>query len=175
MQVFLAQIILVSPQLIPKDLQQQIHDFMADFLQNATYQDIMEREIELEYIYVTIIPYVKLLYLRIPSSTISRLERLHMLSLQTILMSLQNVLGRESHIKILLREGLEDFITCSPSYVPESLKPQAKEMVQIVGSGMQLQPPKLVNLAKAKLAKMYFGLESVMNTTVGDLISTVSP
>ncbi len=39
-------------------------------------------------------------------------------------------------------------------------------MDQIVGSGMQLQPPKLVNLvkAKAKLAKMYFGLESVMNT-----------
>ncbi len=30
---------------------------MADFLQNATYQDIMEREIELEYIYATIIPY----------------------------------------------------------------------------------------------------------------------
>ncbi len=98
-----------------------------------------------------------------------------MLSLQTILMSLQNMLGRENHIKILLSEGLEDFITCSPSYVPESLKPQAKEMVQIMRSGMQLQPPKLVNLAKAKLAKMYFGLESAMNTTVGDLISTVSP
>ncbi len=103
---------------------------MADFLQNATYQDIMEREIELEYIYATIIPYVKLFYLQISSSTISglELERLHMLSLQTIFMSLQNMLGRENDIKILLSEGLEDFedfITCSPSYVPESLKPQA--------------------------------------------------
>ena len=146
---------------------------MADFLQNATYQDIMEREIELQYICATIIPYVKLLYL--PSSSITGLERLHMLSLQTILLSLQNMLGRENHIKILLSEGLEDFITCSPSYVPESLKPQAKEMVQIVGSGMQLQPPKLVNLVKANLANLYFGLESVMNTKVGDLISTVSP
>ncbi len=49
-------------------------------------------------------------------------------------------------------------------------------MVQILGSGMELQPPKLVNLAKAKLAKMYFGLERVMNTEVGDLIiSAVSP
>ncbi len=79
------------------------------------------------------------------------------------------MLGREIHIKILLREELEDFITCSPSYVPKSLKPQAKETVQIVGSGMQLQPPKLVNLAKAKLAKMYFGLERVMNTEVNIL------
>ncbi len=146
---------------------------MADFLQNATYQDIMEREIKQQYIWATFVPYIKLLYL--PSFSISGLERLHMLSLQTILLSLQNMLGRENHIKILLCEGLEDFITCSPSYVPESLKHQAKEMVQIVRSGMQLQPPKLVNLVKAKLAKMYFGLESVMNTTVGDLISTVSP
>ncbi len=164
-QVFLAQIILVSPQLIPKDLQQQINDFMADFLQNATYQDIMEREIKQEMFYPTLVSYVKLLYRQSSSSS-----ELDMLSLQTILLSLQNMLGREVHMKILLREGLEDFITCSPSYVPESLKPQAKEMVQIVGSGMELQPPKLVNLAKAKLAKMYFGLERVMNTEVRDLI-----
>ncbi len=156
-QVFLAQIILVSPQLIPKGLQQQIYNFMADFLQKATYQDIMEGEIKQHCIWTTLVPYVKLLYH--PSSSSSGLD---MLSLQTILLSLQNMLGRENHIKILLSEGLEDFITCSPSYVPESLKPQAKEMVQIVRSGMQLQPPKLVNLAKAKLAKMYFGLESVM-------------
>ncbi len=134
---------------------------MAD----ATYQDIMESEIEQNLCSSTLVPYVKVLYLPSSSRSISRLERLHMLSLQTILLSLQNMLGRENHIKILLSEGLEDFITCSPSYVPESLKPQANEMVQIVGSGMQLQPPKLVNLAKAKLAKMYFGLESVMNRT----------
>ncbi len=148
---------------------------MADFLQNVTYQDIMEREIKQNFFSSTLVPHVKLLYLPSSSRSISGLERLHMLSLQTILLSLQNMLGRGDHIKILLSEELEDFITCSPSYVPESLKPQANKMVQIVGSGMQLQPPKLVNLAKAKLAKMYFGLESVMNTTVGDLISTVSP
>ncbi len=106
--MFLAQIILVSPQLIPKDFQQQIHDFMADFLQSATYQGIMEREIKQGYVWATFVPYVKLLYL--PSSPITGLERLHMLSLQTILLSLQNMLGRENHIKILLSEGLEDFI-----------------------------------------------------------------
>ncbi len=138
---------------------------MADFMQNATNQGITEGWNKQQYIWTTFVPYVKLLYL--PSSSSSGLD---MLSLQTILLSLQNMLGRENQIKILLREGLEDFITCSPSYVPESLKPQAREMVQILGSGMDIQPPKLVNLAKAKLAKMYFGLERVMNTEVRDLI-----
>ena len=94
-----------------------------------------------------------------------------MLSQRTILLSLRNMLGRDNHRTVLLREGLEDYVTCLPQYVPPSLREEARELVRIVASGVQLQPPKLVNLAKAKLAKMHFGLQRVVHLTVGAIIT----
>lgn len=76
---------------------------------------------------------------------------------------------------MLLQEGLEDYITCVPSYVPGSLRDQARELVRIVGSGVQLQPPRLVNLVKANLAKNHFGLERVVHLSVGEIINEALP
>ena len=61
-----------------------------------------------------------------------------------------------------------------PAYLPPGpLRDQAKELVQEVNGGVhQLQPPKLINIAKAKLAKMQFGLEKVITKNVKELISS---
>ena len=173
-QVFLAQIILASPQHIPEEFRQQIHDFMNDFLKTATYQSIAEGEIKQWNVWSTFIPYIKLVYLPEPQGN-GLMGQLHMLSLQTILLSLQNMLSRENHKVVLHNEGLEDYITCISSYVPESLMAEAKELVKIVGHDTYLQPPKLINLVKAKLAKIHFGLVDVMNMTVGEIINKVLP
>ena len=85
------------------------------------------------------------------------------------------MLGRDVHRESLFKESLEDYITCLPAYLPSSpLRDQAKELIKVVGIN-RLQPPKLVNLAKAKLAKMHCGLVKVVTMSIGEIISEVIP
>ena len=182
-QVFLAQVLLASPQHVPEEFREKIHDFMKEFLQTATYQAVMASEIKNWFVWSTFLPYIKLLYM--PDTEASRREQacsetmrsLHVLSLRTILLGLQNMLGRDNHREVLVQEGLEDYVTCLTSHLPPGmLREQARELVRIVGSGgMQLQPPRLVNLVKAKLAKMHFGLERVVHMSVGEIVNEVLP
>ena len=150
---------------------------MENFFQNTTYQAIMEEEAKKGFIYVTFIPYVKLVY--IPDTPQPEaVRKLQLLSLQTAIFSLQNMLGRENHRQVLKREGLVDYITCMPFYVvAETLKPRARELVQMLASSgdLQVQVPTLLNLVKAKLAKTCFGLERVLTMSVAELVSKTLP
>ena len=66
-----------------------------------------------------------------------------------------------------------DFVICMPQYVSPSLRPAAEELVQMVVSSPDIPegPPKLLNLVKAKLAKMHFGLEQVLSLSVGEIVA----
>ena len=164
--------ILVSPNVVPSDFYDPICAHMENFFQNTTYQAIMEEEAKNGFIYVTFIPYVKLAY--IPDTPQPEaVRKLQLLSLKTVIFSLQNMLGRENHRQVLKREGLVDYVTCMPFYVAETLKPRARELVQMLASSgdLQVQVPTLINLVKAKLAKMCFGLEGVLAMSVSELIS----
>lgn len=177
-QVFLAQVILTSPHHLPtNNLLGRILIFMEDFLKIATYETLREGEIKHWYVWSTFLPYIKLMYFPEPPHEASdTMNRLHMLSLQTALLSLQNMLGRDNHKEVLLKECLEDYITCMPAYLPSALRSQAEELVRVVSSGnVQLQPPSLVNLVKAKLAKLHFGLVRVVSMSVGEIINEVMP
>ena len=85
------------------------------------------------------------------------------------------MLGRDNHREILFKESLEDYVICMPAYLPAGpRREQAKDLVRIVGGGVhQLQPPKLVNLVKAKLAKLHLGLVKVINMSVREIINEV--
>ena len=175
-QLFLAQLILVSPSVIHSDFYDPICAHMENFFQNTTYQKIMEGEVKQWYVWSTFVPYVKLAY--IPDTPQPEaVRKLQQLSLQTVIFSLQNMLGRENHRQVLKREGLVDYVTCMPFYVAETLKPRARELVQMLASSgdLQVQAPTLVNLVKAKLAKMCFGLEGVLTMSVAELFSKVLP
>ena len=179
-QMFLAQVLLASPQHIAEEFWEKIHGFMQEFLKKASYQAIMANEIKLSYMWSTFLPLFKLLYLpetRREQACSETMQSLHVLSLRTILLGLQNMLGRDNHREVLVQEGLEDYVTCLTSHLPPGmLREQARELVRIVGSGgMQLQPPRLVNLVKAKLAKMHFGLERVVHMSVGEIVNEVLP
>ena len=149
---------------------------MTSFLQKTNYELIMRGELKQKYLWSTFMPYVKLAY--IPKQSVSRsTESIQLLSLQLILFALQNMLGRDNHRQILIKEGLLDFVICMPHYVPPSLRPQAEELVQMVVSSPDIPegPPKLLNLVKARLAKMHFGLEQVFSLSVSEIVSEVLP
>ena len=84
------------------------------------------------------------------------------------------MLSRENQRTILTKEGLFDYVRCSPAHVPESLRPQAERIVSIISpstSNRTQSPPSLLVMTKAHLAKMHFGLEKILKLSVGQLVS----
>ena len=164
---------LITPHCIQSDWYKIILDMMESFLQVNTFKKIRELEIKHKFNCSIFIPYVKLAYL--PNAPISNglLGKLQLVSLQLAIFSLQNMLGRQTHRELLQKEGLLDFVICMPQYVPPSLRPQAEELVQMVVSSPDIPegPPKLLNLVKARLAKMHFGLERILLLSVSEIVS----
>ena len=174
-QVFLSQVILVSPNCIPVKFHQQIQDFMENFLQKANYKDIMEGEIKLWNVWATFVPYIKLAYIPDTQQQPQMMRKLQLQSLHTIIFGLHNMLGRANHREVLVREKLLDYVICMPHYVPESLRPLARELVHMVATceDIQVQPPSLTSLVKARLAKMHFGLEKVLKLSVSEIVTEI--
>ena len=100
-----------------------------------------------------------------PDSSIATvtLSNLLQLSTETTIFSLQVIFSNESGRKGLLKNRVFcDYIQCLPSYLSGSLREKAKGLVSLLGAHVQLQPPRLSLLAKARLAKMHFGLERML-------------
>ena len=151
---------------------------MTEFLKKWPKEEVQRWEVKNGYDWSTLVPFFNALYL--PTSMMSTgnnplLEHLQLLSLRTILFALEAILSRNVHREVLLREGLVDFVRCLPSHVPESLKPNARELVRLLSQSCEDNPlpPTLLVTTKAHLAKMYFGLEKILKLSVGELISEV--
>lgn len=175
--MFLAQVILVSPQCIPTDYHPLIYEEMEEFLTSTHYETMMNGELRHWYVWSTFMPYIKLAYLPNTPQEEGPVGELQLLSLQMIIFALQNMLGRDNHREALLEEGLLDYIKCMPEYVPSSLRPQSKVLVQMLEAFPDIPqvPPKLTSLVKARLAKTHFGLEKIVSLAVGEIVSQVYP
>lgn len=175
-QIFLSQLILVSPFHISPDLYQPVQEFMEEFLNKVDHRTIMEGEIKRWYVWSTFVPYVKLIY--IPKSPQPEpMQRLQLLSLRTVVLGLHNMLGRANHREVLVKEDLLDYVLCMPSHVPEPVRAPSMELVAMLAScgDLQIQPPRLTSVVKAGLAKMHLGLEKVLRLSVGEIISETWP
>lgn len=175
-QIFLAQVAVTSPQHISVEFYKQICDTMQAFLQSTSYETVKEGEIKHWYVWSTFLPYVKLLYTpHCPVPSDETVRRLQLLSLEMILFGLKNMLSRENHRAVLMKEGLIDYITCCPSHVPGILKHQAKELMGMVTSSPDVrpQPAKLTSIVKAYLAKVHFGLEQILSMSVSEIVTAL--
>ena len=164
----------MSPQYIPTENCGWIANIIEEFLKTADYTKVTEGELKYNYVWSMFLPYIKLIY--VPEKPQSELKKkLSLLSTELVVFSLLNMLGRENHRKVLVEEGLVDYVTCMPLYVPPSLRGRASELVEMLALSEEVavQPPTLVSLTKAKLAKMHFGLDTVLKLSIGELISQV--
>ena len=177
--VVLAQLILVSPHQIPKYFLGTIHTYMEKFLASANIGDIVKYEEDQMCVWATLLPYLKLLYLPNTPGIFpddASLSQLQLLSLNTALFFLHSKIMRETHREVLMKEGLLDFVCCMPWHVPVGSRDQARALLCELGRHVRLQPPKLCNIAKAKLAKTHFGLEKVAKvSSVGEIFKSVYP
>ena len=99
------------------------------------------------------------------------MEKLLKLCIQTLLHVLRIILGCHTNLIILLNEDLFDYALCLPWIVPSHSHAKALEVVQEVCKLTQVQPSSLQSLAKAKLAKMEYGLRRVLlAVSISDLL-----
>ena len=171
--MLLAQLVLMSLKEIPPSLYQPILSFMEEFLQTPNYIEVTMQELKKTFVWTTFLPYVRLLYTQNEETELA--SALKLCSLEIVLLGLHSMLRRENHCRVILNEGLVDYIVCLPSHVPETLRSKARGLIQLLSSegNITVHPPRLINLAKAKLAKMYFGLEFVLSTPVSEIVNKI--
>ena len=164
-----AQLVLVSPHLIPPLFTDTIVSYMNQFLTETHPSVITKYDEEQSCVWSTLLPYVKLFYLpesqhhttMILNSHPNFRTLLHA-SVNMILFFLHSKVGRDYTCEILVKEGLLDYVIALPWYVESEFQERAKALVYELGSHVRLQPPRLCSIAQAKLARMYFGLEKVV-------------
>ena len=71
---------------------------------------------------------------------------------------------------MLIREGLMDYITCMPWYTTGAAEQRARALVRMVQQApdVDLQPPSLLNIAKAFISKN--GLQTVVHLSVPEIL-----
>lgn len=142
--------------------------------------DIRTYEIEEGLIWGTFLPYMRYLYspginLTDGGGVSELITKIYQSSVSVMLHSLHNALGREVHVKILIEEGLLDYLVALPWNVASSSSDMARNMLKDVGKLTPIKPPSLCSLAKAKLAKVTMGLRKVMEMkSVSDLFLTAA-
>ena len=175
--VFLSQLVLVSPQLTQNNEDfEEIHTFLSRFLDKADPKKITQCEVKYSYLWATFLPYIKLVYLpNTPCCEPVLLSKTQDMGLLTIIIALHSMLDREVHREVLVREGLVDFLTCMPWYTTGPAEERARALVRMVQQApdMKLQPPSLVNMAKACVAKHYCGLPTVVKLALPDILQQV--
>lgn len=157
-----------SPPLIV-DKEKEIDSFLTDFLQSSLLAQT-EADFWVTYFWVTFLPYVKLVYL--PNC---RPDNIFLVALEIIIMTLHIMLDyqdREVNRGILIREGLMDYITCMPWYTTGAAEQRARALVRMVQQApdVDLQPPSLVNMTKACVAKNYCGQQTIVHLSVPEIL-----
>ena len=175
----MAQLALISPEMLPKCYLGTIHTYMKGFLEKALPAEVRKYEEDQVCIWATLLPYLKLLYLPDAPRTfpdVPLLSNLQQLSIDAVLLFLHSKIIGENHREVLLKEGLLDYVFCMPWYVPFKSRERARALVSELGNHIRPEPPKLCTLAKAKLAKMHFGLERIVKmASMGEILQDVFP
>ena len=163
---FLAQIVLVSLSLIVEK-EKDINSFLTNFVQETP------RPLKITgmdyYFESTLLPYIKLVYQ--PDN--SPFCGTQSMALQTIIVALHIMLGKEFHCDVLIREGLMDYITCMPWYTTGAAEQRARALLRMVQQApdVDLRPPSLLNMAKAFMSKN--GLQTVVHLSVPEILQIV--
>ena len=191
--MFFAQLVTSSPHLLGPELTLRLYDFVKGFLEKADYREIQEHEVTFGCVWSTVAPSVKLAYTPyspylnpnhctthvhadVSSSDVETMRKFQELCVEAGIFSLQNMLSCASVRKILVEEGLVEYVTCLPwCTLPGSrAHERATELASALGQKMQLHPPRLGTLTRAKLAAWCFGLEKVLQTlSVHELLAEV--
>lgn len=163
---------------MPPEFVATIVAHMDQFLSEIHPSVVAKYEEDQKNAWSTLLPYIELFYLPCHCYGMSddpSFLKLRRASVNMILFFLHGKFGRDYICEILFKEGLLDYVIALPWYVEPEFEESARALVSELGSHVKLQPPSLCSIAKAKLAKMYFGLKKIIvkSCSMVDLIRSV--
>ena len=150
----------------------EAYPYVTDVLNHIDHDQLSKYAITAHgYTWRDLLPYMKLVYTPLNQ----RCSPFASICMEIVLLGLQLALAKEDERTTLQKQGLLDYLTCLPWRFPKGSTAQkrAKSIVDMVGSHIQLQPPKLYTMVKSKLATMYFGLEKVLNSDCHILVEEI--
>lgn len=190
-------LVLTSARHMSQRLYEKFIIYMEDFLE-ISHPDIIavrEKEFHPKFGWTSYMPFLKLLlsppaewskygggsYLpRHLEPETMMVRKLHDLGLETALLGLEVMVSKdpEEARKKLLEEKILSYTLCLPANVPYRIRDRANAIVTKLRTYETKNPvmiPKLGIMAKARLAKVYFGLKKVMDRSADELSLEVKP
>ena len=128
-------------------------------------QLIIQYQDEAGYFCLTFKPVINVLY----RPTYNIQPQLQTICQELIVVSL---LTRKNNYEVLIKEDLLDYVTCLPWHTSGSVQQRAKELVTMIQltTDVNIQPPSLLNMTKATVAKCYCELDKVLELSVPELV-----
>ena len=136
---------------------------MKEMVQNN--QMIIQYQEDAGHFFLTFQPVIHVLY----RPTYNIQPQLQTICQELIVVSL---LTRKNNYEVLIKEDLLDYVTCLPWHTSGSVQQRAKELVTMIqqASDVSIQPPSLLNITKATVAKYYCGLDKILQLSVPELV-----
>ena len=139
---------------------------IEEMLQQSIIQKIIQYQEKAGYSCLTFKPIINVLYTPLTYNTQPELQTI---CRELIVVSL---LTKQNDLKVLIKEDLLDYVTCLPWHTSGSVQQRAKELVTTLqqATDVNIQPPSLLNMTKATVAKYYCGLDKVLELSVPELV-----
>lgn len=136
----------------------------------------MEVEKEAGYSWSTITPLMSLVYSNETINSDSKKQELakelHSTGVSVGLFCLNVICTTAPGVEVLEKEGLVDFLICLPWYVREEHRKRADEIVaSYAENATATKPPRLLNMAKARIATMGLSLNELLLPNFMDKIA----
>ena len=160
----------------------QVADLMKSFLDKHNYRELRTLEAEVGFAWNKYLPHMRVTCFPYDSrksvlacGSDPRYRALQMMCVETCVLSLQVSMCEERERKMIVQQGLMDYVICLSSVLPAKSRAQrrAKDLVAMLGKEMNLQPPSLNTMTRARLAVTHFGLDKVLKTPVQELLTEV--
>ena len=161
-----------SPTLLAEtnpDLLPQVDEFITNFIDSTTCDEVHIAEIKTNYFWSTLKPIVKITYFHFETHANHYLVQNYPILRKSIqnsmiagVFSLGNMILKDNFRTILDQEELTDFVVCLPWILPQEVLEEVRELAYSLQK-VTRTAPKLTNLMKARLATSYFSFDTTTN------------
>ena len=177
---FFSELVCNSASIIPLPLKCKICHFMEDFLNNVDHRKLWQQREQYGIGCPDLSCNISLPYspLDLMNSNYTDehnliMKKLKQLCVEFGVLCIQSKVLGENEMKSIITMKLADYVVCLPWHVTAGSREhrRARDLVAFMCENMVLQPPSLINIARAKLAATHLGLERTLKLSVHEIIT----
>ena len=180
MGTFFSELVCHSADIIPLPLKGKIYHFMENFLSNVDHREVRQHRDKYGVCCVDLLPTISLPYSPLDPVKSSYtdehnliMKKLKQLCVEFGVLCIQYELLGENERKSIIAKKLVDYVVCLPWHVTAGSRAhrRACDLVAFMSENMVLQPPSLINIARAKLAATHLGLKKTLKLSVHEIVT----